>query len=150
MLYFAVRRFGSALLVMFAISVLVFLIFFATPGVDPAARIARRNAAPATLAQVRHSFGLDRPMPVRYLLMMRHLLIDRDLESFVNRGSRVILQIVQATPVTLSLVVGAAVIWMAVDIVMGTASAALRGTAVDPLIMLVGVVGVSLPAYWLG
>ena len=99
MLRFIVKRFGSALLVMFAISVLVFLIFFATPGVDPAARIAGRNADPATLAQVRHSFGLDRPMPIRYLLMMRHLLVDRDLESFVNRGSRVIPQIVQATPV---------------------------------------------------
>ncbi|MFJ9627003.1 ABC transporter permease [Streptomyces sp. NPDC101175] len=150
MLQFVVKRFASALLVMFAISVLVFLIFFATPGVDPAARIAGRNADPATLAQVRHSFGLDRPMPVRYLLMMRHLLIDRDLESFVNRGSRVIPQIVQATPVTLSLVVGAALIWMVAGIVMGTAAAALRGRAADPLIMLVGVVGVSLPAYWLG
>ncbi|MCT9077389.1 ABC transporter permease [Streptomyces fulvoviolaceus] len=150
MLSFALKRFGSALLVMFAISVLVFLIFFATPGVDPAARIAGRNADPATLAQVRHSFGLDRPMPIRYLLMMRHLLIDRDLESFVNRGSRVIPQIVQATPVTLSLVIGAALIWMTAGILMGTAAATLRGKAADPLIMLVGVVGVSLPAYWLG
>ncbi len=150
MLRFVVKRFASALLVMFAISVLVFLIFFATPGVDPAARIAGRNADPATLAQVRHSFGLDRAMPVRYLLMMRHLLVDRDLESFVNRGSRVIPQIVQAMPVTLSLVVGAAIIWMAVGILMGTAAATFRGKAADPLIMLVGVVGVSLPAYWLG
>ena len=150
MLSFTLKRFGSALLVMFSISVLVFLIFFATPGVDPAARIAGRNADPATLAQVRHSFGLDRPMPVRYLLMMRHLLIDRDLESFVNRGSRVIPQILQATPVTLSLVIGAALIWMTAGILMGTAAAALRGKAADPLIMLVGVVGVSLPAYWLG
>ncbi|MFC4502860.1 MULTISPECIES: ABC transporter permease [Streptomyces] len=150
MLSFALKRFASALLVMFAISVLVFLIFFATPGVDPAARIAGRNADPATLAQVRHSFGLDRPLPVRYLLMMRHLLVDRDLESFVNRGSKVIPQIVQATPVTLSLVVGAALIWMTAGIIMGTAAATLRGRAADPLIMLVGVVGVSLPAYWLG
>ncbi|MFF4272495.1 ABC transporter permease [Streptomyces sp. NPDC001536] len=150
MLQFALKRFASALLVMFAISVLVFLIFFATPGVDPAARIAGRNADPATLAQVRHSFGLDRPLPIRYLLMMRHLLIDRDLESFVNRGSRVIPQIVQATPVTLSLVIGAALIWMTAGILMGTAAATLRGKAADPLIMLVGVVGVSLPAYWLG
>ncbi|MFF4054742.1 ABC transporter permease [Streptomyces sp. NPDC001668] len=150
MLVFALKRFGSALLVMFSISVLVFLIFFATPGVDPAARIAGRNADPATLAQVRHSFGLDRPMPVRYLLMMRHLLIDRDLESFVNRGSRVIPQILQATPVTLSLVIGAALIWMTAGILMGTAAATLRGKAADPIIMLVGVVGVSLPAYWLG
>jgi peptide/nickel transport system permease protein len=150
MLAFAVRRFFSATLVMFAISVLVFLIFFATPGVDPAARIAGRNADQATLAQVRQSFGLDRPLPVRYLLMMKHLLVTRDLESFVNRGSQVIPQIAHAVPVTLSLVVGAAVVWMVVGILMGAAAATLRGTVADPLIMLVGVVGVSLPAYWLG
>src|SRR5947207_15624346 len=104
MVLFAVRRMTSAVLVLFAISVLVFLIFFATPGVDPAARIAGRNADQATLAQVRHSFGLDQPLPIRYALMMKHLFISRDLESFVNRGAKVIPQITQAAPVTLSLV----------------------------------------------
>jgi peptide/nickel transport system permease protein len=150
MLSFTLRRLAAAVPVLFAISVLVFLIFFATPGVDPAARIAGRNADPATLTQVRHTFGLDRPLPVRYLLLMKHLLVTRDLESFVNRGSRVIPQITHAMPVTLSLVLGAAVIWMMAGILMGTAAAALRGTVVDPLIMLVGVIGVSLPVYWLG
>jgi peptide/nickel transport system permease protein len=150
MLLFAVRRFASAVVVLFAISVLVFLIFFATPGVDPAARIAGRNADPATLAQVRHSFGLDQPLPARYGLMMKHLFISRDLESYVNRGAKVVPQLAQAAPVTLSLVLGAAVIWMVLAVGMGTAAAALRGTAVDPLIMLLGIVGVSLPVYWLG
>jgi peptide/nickel transport system permease protein len=150
MLLFAVRRLASAVLVLFAISVLVFLIFFATPGVDPAARIAGRNADQATLAQVRHSFGLDRPLPIRYALMMRHLFVSRDLESYVNRGAKVIPQIIQAAPITLSLVLGAAVIWMVLAVGMGTAAAALRGTAVDPIIMLAGIVGVSLPVYWLG
>jgi peptide/nickel transport system permease protein len=150
MLAFAVRRFVSAILVLFAISVLVFLIFFATPGVDPAARIAGRNADPATLAQVRHAFGFDRPLPVRYVLMMKHLFVSRDLESFVNRGSRVIPQITHAMPITLSLVLGAAVIWVVLGIAMGSAAAALRGTAVDPLIMMLGVVGASLPVYWVG
>jgi peptide/nickel transport system permease protein len=150
MLTFAVRRLFSAVLVLFAISVLVFAIFFATPGVDPAARIAGRNASPATLAQVTHSFGLDRPLPIRYALMMKHLFISRDLESFVNRGSKVIPQIIDAAPITLSLVIGAAVLWMVLAVVMGTAAAALRGTFVDPTIMLIGVIGVSLPVYWLG
>jgi peptide/nickel transport system permease protein len=149
-LAFAVRRFVSAILVLFAISVLVFLIFFATPGVDPAARIAGRNADPATLAQVRHAFGFDRPLPIRYVLMMKHLFVSRDLESFVNRGSRVIPQITHAMPITLSLVLGAAVIWVVLGIAMGSAAAALRGTAVDPLIMMLGVVGASLPVYWVG
>jgi len=150
MLAFVARRMTSAILVLFAISVLVFLIFFATPGVDPAARIAGRNADPATLAQVRHSFGLDRPLPIRYALMMKHLFISRDLESFVNRGAKVIPQIAQAAPITLSLVLGAAVIWLVLALVMGTGAAALRGTLADPAIMLVGIVGVSMPVYWLG
>ena len=147
---FILRRLASTVLVLFTISVVTFLIFFATPGVDPAARIAGRNADPATLAQVRHSFGLDRPLPVRYLLMMDHLLIRHDLTSFVNRGAAVIPQIVQAAPITLSLVIGAAVIWMLLGVLIGTISAATRGTVADPVMMALGVVGVSVPGYWLG
>ncbi|MEP9385334.1 ABC transporter permease [Nocardioides sp. KR10-350] len=150
MLWFAVRRLLQTVLVLFTISVLVFLIFFATPGVDPAARIAGRNADQATLAQVRHEFGLDQPLPVRYALMMKHLFISHDLTSFVNRGAKVIPQILEAIPITLSLVVGAAVIWMVVGVLLGTLSAASRGTLLDPLIMLFGIVGVSVPVYWLG
>jgi peptide/nickel transport system permease protein len=150
MLRFAARRLGAAVFVLVSISILVFLIFFATPGVDPAARIAGRNASQETLAQVRVEFGLDQPLPVRYVLMMRHLFVDRDLTSFVNRGVRVIPQIAQAVPATLSLVLGAAVIWMVVGIGMGAAAAAWRGSAVDPVIVLLGVIGVSTPVYWLG
>ena len=69
MLVFA--RLAQMLFVLFGISVLVFLIFFATPGADPAARIAGRNATPEVLAAVRHDFGLDQPMPVQYALMMK-------------------------------------------------------------------------------
>lgn len=150
MVRFIIRRFVAAFFVLFAISVLVFLIFFATPGIDPAARIAGRNASPEVLAAVRHEFGLDSPLPVRYVLMMRHLFIDRDLTSYVNRGARVIPQILQAVPITLSLVIGAAVLWMLFGILMGTAAASRRGTAIDPLMVLLGVVGVSMPVYWLG
>ena len=150
MLRFTTRRVGAAVFVLLSMSVVVFLIFFATPGVDPAARIAGRNADPATLAQVREEFGLDRPLPVRYGVMMQHLFVDRDLTSYVNRGVEVIPQITQAVPITLSLVFGAAVVWLVVGVGMGVLAAAYRGTAVDPLIVLLGVVGVSMPVYWLG
>ncbi|WP_088284098.1 ABC transporter permease [Kineosporia sp. A_224] len=147
---FALRRLASMVFVLFSISVLVFLIFFATPGADPAARIAGRNASQETLAQVRASFGLDRPIWVQYVLMMKRLFVDRDLTSFVNRGAEVLPQVTQAIPVTLSLVIGSAVIWMTVGILMGALSARYRGTWVDPVIMLLGVIGVSLPVYWVG
>ena len=64
------RRLVSMVFVRFSISVLSFLIFFATPGVDPAARIAGRNADQGTLNAVGR-LGLDRPLPVRYGLMMK-------------------------------------------------------------------------------
>ena len=71
---------------MFGISALVFLIFFATPGSDPAARIAGRNASQETIAQIRTEFGFDRPLPVQYVLMMKRLFVTQDLTSYVNRG----------------------------------------------------------------
>jgi peptide/nickel transport system permease protein len=147
---FIIRRLISAVLVLFAISVMVFLIFFATPGVDPAARIAGRSATPQILEQVRAAFGLNRPIPIRYLLMMEHLFIKHDLTSYVNVGDRVLPQILQAAPVTLSLVIGAAVIWLIVGVLGGVVAAANRGKFIDPLIMFVGIAAVSVPAYWLG
>jgi peptide/nickel transport system permease protein len=104
-------RLSQMVFVMVGISAIVFLIFFATPGADPAARIAGRNATPEMLAVVRHDFGFDRPLPVQYALMMKRLFITRDLTSFVNRGDPVIPEIIAAAPVTLSLVIGAAILW---------------------------------------
>lgn len=150
MALFIVRRFFSAILVMFAISVLVFLIFFATPGVDPVARIAGRGATPQVVAAVRKAFGFNRPLPIRYLLMMDHLFIKQDLTSYVNIGDKVVPQILAAAPVTLSLVFGAAVIWLVVGVAGGVIAAANRGKFIDPVITFLGIGAISVPAYWLG
>jgi peptide/nickel transport system permease protein len=150
MLLFVVRRMVSMVLVLFAISVLVFLIFFATPGVDPAARIAGRNADQQTLKAVRHDFGLDRPMPVQYALLMKKLFITQDLESYVNRGAKVIPQVAEAAPVTLSLVIGAALIWVLTSIVIGVMAAVFRGSMLDTILMIVVLIGISMPVFWLG
>src|SRR5215469_3904201 len=119
MLSVLIRRLVQMVFVMLGISIVVFLIFFATPGADPASRIAGRNAAPETLAAVRHDFGLDRPLPVQYVLMMRRLFITQDLTSFVNRGQLVVPEVFEAAPITLSLVGGAAVFWIVGSIAIG-------------------------------
>jgi peptide/nickel transport system permease protein len=150
MLRFAARRLVSMVLVLLSISVLVFLIFFATPGVDPAARIAGRNADQATLLAVRKDFGFDRPLPVQYGLMMKKLFVTRDLTSFVNRGAKVIPQVVEAAPVTLSLVIGAAVVWVVLSILIGVVAAVFHGTPLDALLMIVVLIGISMPVFWLG
>src|SRR6188474_332106 len=107
MLAFVIRRAIGLVAVMFALSVLVFLIFFATPGVDPARQMAGRNPSQQTIENIKHEFGLDRPLPVQYALMMKHMFISRDLISYGSH-TKVIPQIIDATPVTLSLVIGAA------------------------------------------
>jgi peptide/nickel transport system permease protein len=150
MLSFIIRRLFQMLFVMAGISIVVFLIFFATPGADPASRIAGRNATPETLAAVRHDFGLDKPMPVQYLLMLQRLFITRDLTSFQNRGQMVIPEVMEATPITLSLVFGAALIWIVGSIAIGVVAAATKNSPLDRILMILGLIGISMPVYWLG
>jgi peptide/nickel transport system permease protein len=149
MLAFVIRRLLWMALVLFAISVLVFLIFFATPGVDPARQMAGRNPSAETIKNIKHEFGLDRSLPVRYGLMMKHMFISRDLISYGSH-TRVIPEITSAAPVTLSLVFGAAIIWIVFSILFGVAAAVLRGTVFDPLLMILALIGISIPVFWLG
>jgi len=149
-LTFIVRRTLWTVVVLFAITVLVFIIFFKTPGIDPARQIAGRNPSPAIMAEIRRQFGLNRPLPVQYGLMMKKIFITRDLVSYSNQGQKVIPEIIAATPATLSLVFGAAVIWVVVSILMGVAAAVLRGTILDPLLMIIALIGISMPVFWLG
>lgn len=145
-----IQRLSQMVFVLFGISALVFLIFFATPGSDPAARIAGRNATQETIAAIRVEFGFDRPLPVQYATMMKRLFVTQDLASFVNRGMRVVPEVAAAAPVTLSLVTGAAVLWVAGSILVGVAAAMTRDTLVDRGLMVLALIGVSMPVYWLG
>ena len=88
--------------------------------------------------------------PVQYGLMMKDLFISRDLVSYSNQGVKVVPEIFAAAPATLSLVFGAAVIWVVLSIVLGIAAALLRGTIVDPLLMILALIGISMPVFWVG
>src|SRR5437764_7199576 len=134
MLTFVIRRLIGLIVVMLVLSVLVFLLFFETPGVDPARLMAGRNPNPETIKAIRHEFGLDRALPVRYALMMKRMFITRDLISYGSH-TKVIPELTSATPVTLSLVIGAALIWVVFAILTGLAAAVSRGTIFDPLLM---------------
>jgi len=150
LLTFIVRRLLWTAVVMFVITVLVFFIFFKTPGVDPARAIAGRNPSPQVLAEIRAQLGLNRPLYVQYGVMMKKIFITRDLVSYSNQGTKVVQEIFAATPATLSLVFGAALIWIVMAIVMGVAAARLRGRIYDPILMVLALVGLSAPVFWVG
>jgi peptide/nickel transport system permease protein len=147
---FIVRRLVGLVAVLFAITVLTFLIFFATPGVDPTRALAGRNPTPETVAAIRHQFGLDRSLPMQYLLMMKRLFISRDLVSYGNQALEVVPAITSAAPVTFSLVLGAAVIWVVFAVLTGLLAVILKGTIFDPLLMILALIGISMPVFWLG
>ena len=150
MFAFIVRRIVGLVVVLFAITVMTFLIFFGTPGVDPSRQFAGRNPDPATIAAVRHQFGLDRPLPIRYALMMKRLFISRDLVSYGNTAVKVVPAIVSAAPVTFSLVIGAAFLWVVGSIVLGLIMVTFHGRWVDPFLMVLALIGISIPVFWLG
>jgi peptide/nickel transport system permease protein len=147
---FLVRRMLQLILVMFVISAVVFLIFFHTPGIDPTRQIAGRNPSAAAVKEIRHQFGLDRPLPVQYVLMMKKIFITRDLVSYSNQGQKIVPEIAQAAPATLSLVIGAAIIWVVMAIAMGMLAAVYKGTLIDPLLMILALIGISMPVFWVG
>jgi peptide/nickel transport system permease protein len=149
-LTFTIRRVLWTVLVMFVITVVVFIIFFKTPGVDPARAIAGRNPSAQVIQEIREQFGLNRPFPVQYGLMMKSIFVSRDLVSYSNQGVKVVPEVAAAAPATLSLVFGAAVIWVVVSIAVGVAAALLRGTLFDPLLMVLALIGVSAPVFWVG
>ena len=150
MLTFIVRRLLGTVIVLFVISVIVFFLFFKTPGVDPARAIAGRNPSPQILNEIRAQFGLNKPIPIQYLDMMKSIFITRDLVSYSNQGIKVVPEIAAAAPATLSLVFGAAVIWVVMSIGVGVAAALLRGSVFDPLLMVLALIGISAPVFWLG
>jgi len=82
--------------------------------------------------------------------MMQKIFITGDLTSFVNRGEKVIPAVIEAAPVTLSLVFGAAVIWVVFGVWVGVTAAATRGTIIDRALMFAGLVGISMPVFWVG
>jgi peptide/nickel transport system permease protein len=145
---FVARRLVGMVAVLFAISVIVFVIFNVIPGGDPAERIGGRNQTPALRAQITKDWGFDRPLPVQYVDMMKKIFTG-NLISYQNQQN-VIDRIKQGIPITLSLAIGAAVIWMTFALVFGYLSAVRAGAFTDRALTILALVGISMPVFWLG
>src|SRR5205814_10182526 len=97
-----------------------------------------------------HEVGLDRSLRMQYLLMMKRLFISRDLVSYGDQALKAVPAITSAAPVTFSLVIGAAVIWVVGAIVTGLLAVIFKRTILDPLLMILALIGISMPVFWLG
>ena len=145
---FIVRRTISMVLVLFAISIFTFLIFQAIPNGDPAQRLAGRTATPETVAAIRRTWGFDKPIYDQYLLTMKQILTGKVI-SYAQQVN-VEQQIKQDLPPTLSLAIGAGIIWFALGVGLGLLSAVRAGGLIDRGLTALALIGVSTPVFLIG
>jgi peptide/nickel transport system permease protein len=144
---FALRRLIGMVAVLFAVSVLTFLIFNVIPNSDPAQRMAGKAATPTLVANITKEWGFDKSWPEQYMTMMRKVFTG-DLISYFGRED-VDERIFEGIPATFSLCIGAAAIWMFFGILFGYLSAVRAGGLLDRALTIVAVAGISMPVFWL-
>jgi peptide/nickel transport system permease protein len=145
---FVVRRLLQMVLVMFAVSVITFLIFNVIPNSDPAVRMAGRQAQQSTINEIRREWNFDDNIVVQYVTTMKKVF-SGDLQSYFTQlpvGE----EIRKGLPRTLSLAIGAALLWMFVAICLGLYSAMRAGKFADRFLTILALVGISMPVFWVG
>jgi len=144
---FVARRLLGMVAVLFAVSVLTFLIFNVIPNSEPAQRMAGKNATPRLVASITEEWGFDQSLPQQYATMMKKIFTG-DVISYEGREN-VDARIAEGVPATFSLCIGAAVIWMFFGILFGYLSAVRAGGMLDRTLTIVAVAGISMPVFWL-
>ena len=145
---FVLRRLASMLLVLFAVSVLVFLIFNVLPNGDPAVRMAGKQPTETQIEAIRQEWDFDEPVYVQYVTTMEKLFTGNMVSYFTQLS--VTEEIWKGLPRTFSLAIGAALIWMAFGVGLGLFSAMRAGKVSDRLLTLLALVGISMPVFWIG
>jgi peptide/nickel transport system permease protein len=145
---FIVRRLIGMVLVLFAVSVLVFLIFTVIPNGDPAERMAGKNSTNVQVEAIRREWGFEDPLYVQYKNMMKQVFTG-ELISYSDQTS-VTEEIKKGLPRTMALAVGAAILWMVLGIALGLYSAVRAGKLSDRLLTVLALIGISMPVFWVG
>jgi ABC-type dipeptide/oligopeptide/nickel transport system permease component len=145
MTQYIVRRLLILPVVLLGVSVLVFLVLHLVPG-NPAQVIAGADAPPETVRAIERELGLDQPLAEQYAQYLGRVL-QGDLGQSLRSHRPVLDEVMDALPVTIQLAFGAAFITPFIAIPLGVAAAAKRGTAIDTGLMLVSMLGITVPVF---
>jgi len=130
------------------VALFVFALLHLSPG-DPAAVIAGEAASPADIARIRHSLGLDNPLHVQLGIWLLHV-VHGDLGTSIHSGVPVLTLIGQRLEPTLALSATTMGLAVLLAVPLGIVAAWKVGTWIDRLVMVVAILGFSLPVFWLG
>ncbi len=147
MLAFILRRLAQAVIVMLTVAFIAFMLFQYVG--DPVTNLLGQDATPAQRAELRADLGLDRPFPVQFAYFVGNALRG-EFGLSLRQGRKVSSLIVERLPATLELSFVAAVIALVVGIPMGVYAALRRGSFLSQLMMMISLLGVSLPTFLVG
>jgi peptide/nickel transport system permease protein len=153
---YLIRRTLFLVLVLVIVSMLTFLIFLKLPPGDPARRAAGRRSTPRIIELARHNLGLDQPWYVQYgrfakgLVPWPGLFLNEQVYFSYDNYVPVKEEIYRRLPVTVTLALGGALVWLLVGLPIGIASATKPKSLRDRAGMLFALFGVSAPVFWLG
>ncbi len=150
MIRYTIRRLLWVIVLLFVVSFITFVIFYLLPSSDPALLRAGRQPNPALVEQIRHNLGLDNPWYQQYYDYMKGLVLHFDLGYSYQNNYAVKQQIFDKVPATISLTIGAAVLWLITGIAVGIISAVRRRSVLDRTAMGLALIAISAPVYWLG
>lgn len=145
---FLIRRIFYGVVVMWVVATVIFIMYFVAPN-DPARVLAGKQATPGTVAALRRSLGLDQPIPQQYGSYLWRLLHGNLGYSYVSHES-VNSIIARDLPITASLAVGAAVIWLVIGISSGILAATRPRSAGDRVVTTFALFFFSMPTFLLG
>ena len=148
MLLFLGRRLLQLIPTLFFVSVIIFGLQQLLPG-DPALAMAGEESDPQVLEQIRKQYRLDQPIYIQYVHWIGGVL-SGDLGESMRLKEPVLTLILQKFPVTLQLGLMAIVIALSIGITAGVISAVKKGTALDYVVNVVALWGISTPNFWLG
>jgi peptide/nickel transport system permease protein len=145
---YLLRRVFYVVPIALAVSLVCFMLVHIAPG-DPINAILPPDAPQELVIQVKHEYGLDKPLPVQFGMWLLHVL-HGDLGRSLATGQPVWEELSVAVVNTFRLAVVAALLGFTLGSVFGGVAAAWRGTWIDRCLVGVAVTGVSVPHYWLG
>ncbi|HVC80380.1 MAG TPA: ABC transporter permease [Chloroflexota bacterium] len=149
MLPFLLRRILLLVPMLFGVSLVTFIMIHLVPG-DPVSTLMGTNVnGAAGLQQARHELGLDLPLPVQYARYVGNAL-HGDLGTSIRSGRPVLSEIGDRLPATLALTLAAMAVAIVLGVGIGTLAAATRSRSLAGTVMLVSILGISLPTFWLG
>lgn len=145
--YFA-RRLLQTVPTVLLVSVLVFLLMHMIPG-DPVRLMSDRTARPEDLERLRSLLGLDQPLHTQYVRWLGRALRG-DLGRSIRTGAQVVEELSHRLPRTILLTVVSLTASVSIGVIAGVISSTRRGSSVDAGVMICSVLGMSIPAFWLG